>query len=261
MNRNKELILRVTEGVVGSAVNGVLWWFYLSGASFGKTPTSYGIYQAFREADQALSDFNFESFKQIISALQREGLIQKQKTYSGIEIEITRLGKERLNKIIPVYQSKRQWDGHVYLVSYDIPETKHNSRTLLREYLKTIGSALLQESLWMTPYNPRMLLDEFVQAHHIEGTLLVSRLGHDGAIGDERLTDLIERSYHLKKLNDQYQQFIEYVSSTSPTVFEIAVRFQKALKNDPQLPFELLPSWWVGDQAYKKYQQIIKCRN
>lgn len=253
----KEIIVKATDGLVGSAVNGVLWWLYWYGASFGKTKTSYGAYLAFREADEALKDFNYESFKQILSILRRRQLIRKKKTYSGMELEITSAGKKRIRSEFPIYEVKRPWDGYLYLVSYDVPEPKHILRDLLRRHLKTIGCALLQESLWLTPYNPRKLLDEFIEEHGIQGTILVSKLGKDGAVGEEGLTQLLERVYGLKTLNDRYRDFLDqWSSSKKPALWSLRVAYERILHDDSQLPFTLLPEDWLGDKAYHLYNKL-----
>lgn len=258
MNKHKDILLQATEGLAGTAINGVLWWLYMSGASFGKSKTSRGAYQAFREADKALEEFNYENFKQILKGLQNSGLIERRIHYSNLEITITQLGKERIHSLFPQYQKDRPWDGYLYLVSYDIPETKHASRNLLRQYLKQVGCALLQESLWVTPYNPRKLLNEFMQMHNIEGTILISKLGHDGAIGEETLAVLVERIYKLQEINDKYQSFLDDARQKQFSQFQLVVKYQGILKDDPQLPFALLPSWWVGEKANKVYLEYIK---
>lgn len=88
----------------------------------------------------------------------------------------------------------------LYLVSYDIPTKVNASRDLLRLYLRSIGCGLLQESLWLAPYNPGQLLEEYSREHRIAGTILVSRLGHDGSVGQEKLDALLARVYRLDDL-------------------------------------------------------------
>jgi len=253
----KKLILRATDELIGSAFNAVLWWLYLYGASFGKSKTSFGVYQMFRETDQALQEFNYASFKQILTRLKRQGLIKKRKKYSVLEFEITKLGKKRIAEIAPGYHQERPWDGYLYLISYDVPEIYHESRNLLRRHLKRSGCALLQESLWFTPYNPRKLLDEFMAEYQIEGTILLSKLGRDGAIGEEGLGELLERVFGLAKLNERYEEFIEEAKLFANNKFFLVAKFQRILKDDPQLPFALLPKYWLGDKAYQLSKKIM----
>lgn len=251
MKKTGQIISEVTDGLIGTAVNGVLYWMYVAGESVGKSKTSYGAYQMFHGADEALRDFNYGSFKHILTTLRRQGYISKKKANSKLEILITQKGKERIRAITPLYHHNRPWDGYLYLISYDIPEERHQSRNLLRQYLKRQGCALLQESLWLTPYNPRQILDEFASEHQINGTILVSKLGQDGAIGDEKLAMLLERVYHLSELNKRYIQFIYEAKQKTMLQFALVSHYDRILKDDPQLPFALVPADWQGDAAYQ----------
>lgn len=257
MSNSKEIMIKVTDGLLRTATNGILWWLFLTGAGFGKSKTSYGAYLMFREADEALRDFNYDLFKQFLAKLRREGLINQKRQYSQIEIEITARGKERIQSLFPIYRTERPWDGFLYLISYDVPEEERISRDTLRRYLKRIGCGLLQESLWITPFSPRKLLNEFMSDRHIQGTVLVSKLGKDGAIGEEKLCDLLERVYHLRDINRRYAEFISHTKRrTCP--FKLAIEFQYVVSDDPQLPFALLPKTWKGHDAYAAYQALYK---
>lgn len=252
------LVTRATEGLVRGAVNGVLWWMYLVGASVGKSPTSAGAYRMFREADKALEEFNYMSFKQVLVALRKQKLIVQKRKKTLLDIEITEAGKKRLGSLLPIYQQKRRWDGYIYLISYDIPEKARKSRDLLREYLCRIGCGLLQESVWLTPYNPQGILDEFMHDHHITGTVLVSKLDKEGTLEDRNFINLLVRVYKLDVINRRYQEFIAETIKKKRTLFQLAVMYQLILRDDPQLPFSLLPRDWMGEKAHSMYQSIVK---
>ena len=256
----KRTLNLATNGITKSVVNGLLWWFYVTGASFGKSPTSRGVYQMFREADEALAECNYDHFRQAIQYLQRQKLIAKRRIRTEAELAITEFGKQRLNEFLPVYHDNRPWDGFVYLISYDIPEKEKQKRDLLREYLKRISCAKLQASVWITPYTPRDLVDVFTHDHAIEGTVLVSKLDKHGFVGDETLSEMMVRLYCLKELNEQYEAYISIVRKKTKTQFQLAVQYQTILGKDPQLPFEILPDWWAGDQAHQEYQKIVENR-
>ncbi|MBU1327354.1 hypothetical protein KKB64_02245 [Patescibacteria group bacterium] len=252
------LVNLATEGLVRSAVNGVLWWMYLVGASIGKSPTSAGAYRMFREADKALEEFHYETFKQVLVTLRKQKFIVQKQKKTLLDIEITEAGKKRLGSLLPSYQKKRQWDGYIYLISYDIPEKTRNSRDLLREYLRRIGCGLLQESVWLTSYNPQGILDEFMQDHHITGTVLVSKLDKEGTLGDRNFINLLVRVYKLDALNRRYQEFIDEAVKKRRTLFQLAVMYKLILRDDPQLPFSLLPNGWLGEKAHEMYQSIVR---
>ena len=255
--KTKEAIVVATEGLLRGTANALLFFFYLYGASFGKSKTSYGGYQMFREAEEALADVNYDTFKQALVRLRKEHLIAQKQKRTWVDVAITAAGRKRLESFLPVYQIKRPWDGLLYLVSYDIPETHHAKRDLLREYLRRIGCGLLQESLWLTPYNPRDLLDDFIREREIKGTILVSKLGKDGAIGNEDVHTLVADVFHLSALNKRYEEFLSKEKTRKKTPFQLAIMYHSILDDDPQLPFGLLPRDWLGDRAHEVFESIV----
>lgn len=256
-NKFTPIILQATDKVAEGLTDTLLFLFFVYGASFGKQG-SLGIHRAFEEAKSALGDCNYQQIKHAISNLAQNNYISRSPKRSTLEIEITKLGKKRIASMIPSYQEKRPWDGHVYLISYDIPNKRNAARNLLREYIRRTGGALLQESLWLNPYNPTELLEEFTRTRHIEGTLLISKLGHDGAVGNETLQELIHRVYHLDDLKKRYEGFLEtYSHQTSRSPITLPLDYIDVLKTDPQLPFELLPKNFPAQKAYRLYQQFM----
>jgi len=252
------LFLQVADKTAETLTDTLLYMFFVWGASFGKHG-SLGVHRAFEEAHEALDDFNYQQIKRALSNLVQNEYITRSSVRSALEIEITKLGKKRIASMIPTYQEKRPWDGHVYLISYDIPNQANAARNLLRKYIRRTGGALLQESLWLNPYNPLELLGEFTRAHHIGGTLLISKLGKDGAIGTESLLSLICRIYALDDLTERYDAFLKKYGNTqrfSPVT--LTLDYFSILKTDPQLPFELLPKNFPAKQAFHLFQILTK---
>lgn len=257
--RKKELqkiALSLTDGLLRTATDATLLILYTSICSIGKTKTSVGAYRAYEEAQQLLGDFNYETIKNIIIQLKQKRYITYKRKKLKETLEITKEGKKRLQEILPTYYKKRSWDGRMYLVTYDIPEKKKKNRELLREYIKRLAGGMLQKSVWITPYNPREVLEEFIQQHHLSGIVLVSDMGKDGAIGDYELPSLIQKVYHLDALNDRYQKFIKDYSKKKKIPLTISIAYFSILKDDPQLPFQLLPAKWLGDRAYELYANV-----
>ncbi len=256
--RSKEVIGQATEGLLRGTTNAVLFCFYLWGASFGKSKTSVGAYRMFQEAEDALSDVNYDTFKHALTQLRRQRFISQRRKRSPTDIAITAAGRRRLAKLLPTYQEKRPWDGTLYLVSYDVAETHRQKRDMLREYLRRIGCGMLQESLWVTPYNPRDLVDDFINHYGLRGTMLVSKLGRDGALGEEELPNLLDRVYGLSELNRRYSNFLQDVRAGRKTPFQLAIQYYSILADDPQLPFSLVPKDWLGERAYRAFQKQVE---
>lgn len=166
-------------------------------------------------------------------------------------LSVTPAGIDKLKGLLPNYQEKRPWDSHLYLVTYDVPEEAKSQREILRECLKKLGCGLLQDSVWLTPYNPRAVLKRLISQYGLSGLVIVSDVGKEGSVGDEDLDDLVARIFHLDKLNDRYEDFIQKLKEKKLTKFQASFEFMSILNDDPQLPFEILPYNWQGDKAYQ----------
>lgn len=249
-----KIIARLSEGLFSHAVDIALWCsiYFLDLA----TPSSKNgkIWRAEIVADRFLREVNYEVIKNAINTARRNGWIKKSSRHAMPEI--TQSGKKRLTGIIPQYDQMRHWDGRLHLATYDVPETKADERHLLRDTLRNIGCGRLQDSVWITPYNPVDTLRSFIDHHDLMGTIIVSDIGKDGAIGEEDVRALIVRVYRLEELN---QRYIEWLKETEDGIDHwMIIRFLTILKDDPQLPFTLLPPWWKGDKAYNRVKPLLK---
>lgn len=250
----KKLIKEITKGVIGNSIDLVLFYVYFTGESIGRYGPQ-GVTRAFREAEKELEQCNHHTLASAWRQLRQKKFITYEKRKNLYHAEITAIGRKRLRSILPSYQTKRPWDNKIYLITYDIPERSHSKRTIFRSFLKRLGCKMLQESTWMTVYNPRELINEYVTGYKIPGTILVSDIGTDGGIGETTVKDLIFQVYELEKLNERYKEFITLVKQENAQNF-LLWKYLSILKNDPQLPFELLPVDWLGEKAYFVYSTI-----
>lgn len=255
--RKKELrdvSLKLSEGLLRTITDTVLFTFYLSMSSFGKSGTSRGTHRAFEEAEEALAEINYQTIKKAIFQLRKKGFLYYKNRHSKETMNITKEGIARLKELVPSYKIKRTWDGRVYLITYDIPEKQRYNREILRSYIIRLGGAKLQESVFLIPYNPRLTLRSFIQERNLAGVVIISDLGSDATIGEEDLKTLIGRLYQLYELNERYKEFIDTLKKASYPQFWYAAKYLSILDDDPQLPFELLPDDWRGDEAYKLFK-------
>lgn len=253
--RENSTVRKITYGVCGSIVDFLIWYTALVGASIGKSG-SRGVYRAFREADDFLSQVNHQTMATAWHRLTKKRLVAYQKRQNLYSPLITEFGKKRLEETIPQYHNNRPWDGKIYLITYDIPENANLKRDKLRYFLKQIDAKLLQESTFLTPYNPRQLINKFVQKYKIPGTIIVSDVGKDGGVGETSIQDLLVRLYSLEKLNGRYEEFIKHGQEKETPLQYLLFEYLSILKGDPQLPFELLPRGWLGDKAYISYERL-----
>ncbi len=246
--------LALTEGLFSHTVDLSLWLMVY----MGELSIPFGTYgKAWRAAGAAnrfIEEINYDVIKHAIVTARRYGYLAKttgRKSWPSI----TTAGRKRLSSVIPRYDEERVWDGRLHLVTYDIPEERADDRYLLREYIKRIGCGRLQDSVWITPYNPIDLLRTFMRQHELEGTIIVSDVGKDGAIGDEDIRALVSRVYNLEALNDRYRDWLK--DADDGVDHWLVIRFLSILKDDPQLPFAILPPTWNGEKAYHRVKSHL----
>lgn len=254
-------ILQISEGVLANITDVILFQIYfgLATATSGGGPNSRKVWRDYYDAEMMLSELNYDSLKRALYRLKSQNLIEYVKEESITIPKVTKLGWERLKSTVPKYQAERPWDGKIYLITYDIPENRKGDREKLRQQIRKLGCGMLQASVWLTLYNPREILKELVAKENLEGSIIVSAVGRDGNIGQTDLKDLTAEIYNLYELNERYQEFLEKYHSkktakNAPT--QVALDYLAILKDDPQLPFELLPRDWQGDEAYTIFRRL-----
>lgn len=239
--------IALTEGLFSHTVDLALWMVVYMGELSLPQSTSGQIWRAQVAADRFLNQTNYEVIKNALKMARRNGWIKPR--HRNAPPEITAEGRRRLAQGVPHYDESREWDGKMHLVTYDIPEKRKVDRELLREYLRRIGCAMLQESVWITPYNPIDLVRSFVDEKELSGTVIVSDMGKDGAVGEEGLRALLVRIYNLERLNERYEEWLSSLEELDYIDHFALIRYLAILADDPQLPFSLLPPWWKGDKA------------
>lgn len=166
--------------------------------------------------------------------------------------ELTDKGINKLKTILPTLKRQPKWSGSLWLVTYDIAEKRKKDRELIRKFLILQGYGKLQDSVYLAPFDPTDDVKTEVKIRSIKGEILISKMGTDGHIGEMTVPELISKVYNLNSVKTQYETFIYHLSTVtnpaeSPLLF---LEYLAALKNDPQLPKELLPVDWPGDKAY-----------
>lgn len=258
MNRSSlhKILLGITRGLLETTTDLTLFVLYLMITSPGLS-LKRDIFDAFYESSELLNKINYETISRSLTQLAQKSLVRlgQRKDRS---ITITPTGQEAVKRLLPIYRKQRHWDQKIYLITYDIPEQKKRSRDLLRRFLKRENTASLQRSVFLSPYNLRQKIARFMGDHRLVGTILVSELDRRGMIGNYNLTQLIRRLYNLDKINVSYGEFIQKWQNP-PSHFDplsLHCEFLTILKKDPQLPYELLPSNFLGKQAFQLYNSL-----
>lgn len=176
------------------------------------------------------------------------------------DVRLTSSGRRRLVRSLPVYRDRRPWDGRLHLITYDIKESSRAKRFRLIAWLKQHQAIMLQKSVWVSVKDlSRDLYRENV-IYHDEGAVLSSSLKSGEGISGKTIKELAEKWYVLDELNRRYEMWLSAARArrkNKQSLFFLKMRYLKILREDPQLPRELLLANWLGDKAYHLYKSII----
>ena len=248
-------VAEFSEGFLSKAVDLILISIYFG---FEFAATGYGNgWKAEAKSHEVLSELNYKTLKRAAKHLKQKGLVKTLKEKLELP-DITEEGKEKIYRTIPKYNKRRLWDGIIYIITYDIPTKRNAQRNLLREFLRRIDCAPLQQSVWVTAYNPKKKIKDFVDEHNLQGFVVVSSLGKDGAIGDTQVSEIMREVYTLDNLNKRYKDFIVKAGMESQPKHSLVFSYLSILKQDPQLPYDLLPQKWLGTHAHEVFERISK---
>lgn len=262
MQREKirDTTIEITNGLL-TAVNYLLLFAVFFHLEFELERAEYcGCRARRRKTDRSLKGlggFGSKTLQTAIYGLKSRGFLKYVKGSGDRKYKITAAGRKRLEALIPFYDEERVWDKKLYLVTYDIVEAKKPDRELLREYLKKLGGGMLQKSVWLTVYDPSEVLRKFIEERGLTASVLVSCLGRGGNIGRESIKNVVARVFDLTELNQRYQEYLdEYRGKRRINRSQAIFAFLSVLRDDPQLPFTLLPPDWQGKKAYRVYKDI-----
>jgi len=253
-NKYKKKLNKVTFGLFDTLIDVGLFIIFLQVELIGTYKNRKDIIQAGYEAIKDVKIYHPKNLKRVIYRAANKKYLQRKKDF----LEITKAGRKRLAGILPQYEAKRVWDGVLYLITYDIPEERKKDRDYLRGFLQDLGCGMLQHSVWITPYNPKRIIGDFVIQNRLVDLVLVSELREGSNIGGRDMLKVLKKVYNLEELNQKYRDFIQGMRKKNINNIQMVTKFLSILKQDPQLPFELLPEDWLGQEAYFLYKKILK---
>ena len=253
----RETVEDLSFGLLSTAIN-----LALSLASFGVILSTSGrdprsVAHA-AEVAATLTGISKETLRRAFWKANNQGLLKRERRKGHGYWEATELGKKRLSSNFPTYHTERPWDKRLYLITYDIPEEAHADRTKLRENLLKIGARRFQDSVYLILWDPTEVLKQFLKEHAIAGQVIVADTGTDGSIGEKDLDDLVWEVFQLEMLNTRYKNLLEEVERKTLPSIKMFFHYLSILRDDPQLPFELLGPAWKGDRVYQAVEKIIK---
>lgn len=190
----------------------------------------------------------------------KTGDIEKVIKNDEVYLRITGRGRDYLQRDFPITKWQNQeWDERWRIVIFDIPEKEKKARDRLREKLRELGFGMIQESVWLTPYNVAKDIRDFLVAQGLSENayvLVCERL----YVGDEK--ELADAIWHLEEINEKYENWLEKVkelkTKDKKSAQELKMEYLDILANDPHLPEELLPDDWLAKKAKRVYRKLLK---
>ncbi len=249
----RKKVIKLSSGLVRSLEDFILLWV---GFAEEISPLgSAGSMSMMKRLDLRLGGYDPNTLYRNFYKLREKGWLDP-------DWKLTKEGWKRLKSILPEYKKPSTWDDKWYIVAFDIPEDRRIKRNAFREKLKKLGFGRLQDSVWISPYNFLANIESLVEFHNMESWVIPSVTNK---LGREDSQELAGRVWHLEEINKKYKEFFSKYKKLSQKVEELKVdklkiqmEYLNILKDDPQLPGDLLPDDWYGKKAYKLYQKILQ---
>jgi len=169
----------------------------------------------------------------------------------------------------PQARWSREWDGRWRLVLFDVPTAQNSHRTQLRRYLRDKGFGYLQNSVWITPDSleeeRRILVDGKID---VESLILLEARPCAGESDEEIVVGAWDfgrnnRCYarHLKILGERPEGALR--TEAAARVLQNWAASEReawldAVTHDPLLPARILPSDYLGQQAWQQRAEVLQ---
>ncbi len=243
----REEILEKTEKVLETVTDAVLAEIFFN-VEFCRRPTMTAIDRGLTHLD----DVNYQTIKKTIENLLTRGLAKREEK----KLVLTEAGLKKLGEVILLKKGMSRKEGEVYLIVYDIADREVLGRNKLRRFLLKNRMAKVQESVYLSPFDSRKILEDFLRENKVSGQVLVTKLGKDSVIGGEGVGGFLRRIYKLEELEKEYKEFVQKFEGSGG--MGVIFMFNKIYKKDSRLSREFLPKNWIGARAMDIYRRTLK---
>lgn len=222
--------------------------------------------------------FRKNNFNHLVWRTLKAGYIEKVEKGGEVYIRITSQGKEKIQRDFPMLSFQQKgWDRKWRIVTFDIDEVNRQIRERLRGKLKELGFGMLQESVFISPYDIMKDFSEFISYYKLDNDVFILEASKI-IIGD--IGEFADKIWKLEKLNNKYMQIIKDVENSylildsgrlnklnsklgkkgKEKINSIRKNYLDIVLSDPFLPKELLPFGWKGEEAKKMIKKLSKVR-
>ncbi|MDP3983347.1 MAG: PaaX family transcriptional regulator C-terminal domain-containing protein [bacterium] len=251
--KQKDKIRELTFGITDGVSNVILYFLYL---------TSSGGIDDLDKADYLLTKFAKPQIRRALYALIQQGLVDNP---VDRVITITKLGKTKARTKLQLEVEPKPWKGKLYLINYDISARDNSKRVMFQRLLIKNNAAMLQNSLYITSYNPSSLIQSFNRQYGQVGEVFISTLDIKSTFQTAiEVRSILWKVFQLEELNQRYAQFLDsYAGLSSESmqnkrlILSITFQYVSIRRDDPDIPLELLLERYLGFEATKLFQKLV----
>lgn len=229
-----------------------------------------------------LGELNYseQAVRLALSRMCRKGWLSRTRkgirSYYCLSDKGLQLMRDSEKRIFPRWKRDRRWDGQWNIVTYHLPEKKRGVRDALKKELSWLGYGPMNHGTWVSPYGAENELWNVVAQLKAEPYVQLFLAVHKG-FGDDR--QLVARCWNLEAINGRYQAFIEKYGPRCEIMKDkvaqgqasdgecfvervlLSDEYRKFPFVDPDLPLELLPDNWLGQEAawlFESYRDLLE---
>lgn len=108
-------------------------------------------------------------FSQFVYYLKKKGYIKIKNLENTEGVMLTGKGVERALEAKKLFVArKKRTDGKWQMIIFDIPEERRKTRHMLRQHLSFLGYQMLQQSVWVCPYDVLKETEEFLREYSLD---------------------------------------------------------------------------------------------
>lgn len=225
-------------------------------------------------------DVSAQAIRSTVSRMKRNGLVQVERngvhSYYSLTSASTQIIEEAATRIFHSHSPRDHWDGYWHLVTYSVPENSRHARDRLRRELELLGFGMLTNALWVSPYDHCPQVEQIAQSLGVRPHVEIFTARH---IGFSDPQAIVARCWDLPSINKRYVAFIEKYrpmysehcrllsqgqdlepSQYFVNRFGLIHEYRGFAFRDPNLPHELAPADWRGNEAttlFRQYHDLL----
>jgi phenylacetic acid degradation operon negative regulatory protein len=222
-----------------------------------------------------------QAARSTLSRMSREGWLKAKRRGRHSRYALTLRARHLLEEgTRRIFEPRpRRWDGRWRVVVYSLPETKRDLREALRRRLSYLGFGALTPGTWVSPHDRQVEVQSLLKDLKAQRYVQYFEGHWRGHISNR---ELVTRCWNLRDLNRKYAAFLrkwvsemkEYGKRPASSNglsrrecfvhrFWIIHEYSTFPRRDPNLPTELLPKGWRGNEAshvFREYRRKLTKR-